>query len=514
MSTDAVQQANVEVKTRGPVGEWLYTLKMKAPWFVAAALFRVFYGFKVDGEEHFPSKGPFILAMNEYSLHAMLVSGWISIVMLEKVMETTPEAIQSFMMEELWSFAFFRDAGRESEGKIKPLMPQGAGRLALGLLDGVKALEAGGLVNINPEGDTCWDGRPLRPGKAAAWLALHTGAPIVPALASMGAYDIWPRWRRLPHWTGLLHLNIGEPFTLTDKPMDVVTPEDIAKANETIFRTFNKIRYRPGTEEDWAGPTLRNGEPVDGPFVLKPAHAPIAPFPEAELTPEKLTHRGVAQLLWRCPMCHTEESLLHKHRQFGRDKVRCRACGTRWSLWRVVHHDYRMKVEEGHPDMVGLELPLTTWYDKAREDFELKPIDVSGIELRPGEEVYLTTDGVEFKAYHPNPLFDGFTPGEAPRSVGRGLRTYGDFESLGVGQLFVTSERLVWQGPAGEIYLEWPRFAALNILMMDTLYALYGSQQYRFDLAGQTPLRWITYTGTLAKRAAEADGHELQCMRF
>jgi hypothetical protein len=45
-------------------------------------------------------------------------------------------------------------------------------------------------------------------------------------------------------------------------------------------------------------------------------------------------------------------------------------------------------------------------------------------------------------------------------------------------------------------------------------YALYGSQQYRFDLAGQTPLRWITYTGTLAKRAAEMDGHEVQITRF
>jgi len=514
MSTDVAQQANVEEKTRGPVGEWLYNLKMRAPWFVAATVFRVMYKFKVVGEENFPATGPFILCLNEYSLPAMLVSGWISIVMLERVMETTPDSIQSYMMEELWSFSFFSEIPKQGDADLMPLMPQGAGRLALGLLDGVKVLREGGMININPEGDVTWDGRPLMPGKALPWLALHTGVPIVPALASIGAYDIWPRWRQLPHLGGRMQLNIGKPFTLVDEPMATVETEDIEAARERIFEEFNKARFLPGKMEDWAGPPTRNGDPVDGPFVLKPGHAPVVPFPDADLTPEKVTRRGVAQLLWRCPMCHTEESLLHKHRQIGRDKVRCRACGTRWSLWRVVHHDYRMKVEEGHPDMVGLELPLTTWYDKAREGFELKPVEVSDIELRPGEEVYLTADGIDFKAYRPNPLFDGFAPGEAPRSVDRGTRDYGDFHSFGEGRLLVTNERLVWQGPEGEIYLEWPHFTAVNIVMMNTLYIRYGPVPYRFDLPTQTLLRWMTYAGTLAKRAAEVDGHDVQCMRF
>jgi hypothetical protein len=311
-----------------------------------------------------------------------------------------------------------------------------------------------------------------------------------------------------------MQLNIGKPFTLVDEPMAAVTPEDIASANQRIFEELNKVRYLPDQMADWAGPALRDGEPVDGPFVLKPGHDPVVPFPEADLTPEKVTQRGVAQLLWRCPMCYTEESLLHKHRQIGRDKVRCRACGTRWSLWRVVHHDYRMKVEEGHPDMVGLELPLTVWYDKAREDFKLNPIEVPGVELRPGEEAYLTTDRADFKAYRPNPLFDGFIPGEAPRTMPRGSRDYGDYHSFGEGRLIVTSERLIWQGTEGDIHFDWPCFTALNIVMMNTLYVRYGPVPYRFDLTGETPLRWITYTGTLAKRAAEADGHELQIMRY
>jgi hypothetical protein len=46
------------------------------------------------------------------------------------------------------------------------------------------------------------------------------------------------------------------------------------------------------------------------------------------------------------------------------------------------------------------------------------------------------------------------------------------------------------------------------------LYIRYGPAPYRFNLGQQLPLQIISYVGTLAKRAAEADGHELQIMRF
>jgi hypothetical protein len=104
------------------------------------------------------------------------------------------------------------------------------------------------------------------------------------------------------------------------------------------------------------------------------------------------------------------------------------------------------------------------------------------------------------------------TFGEAPASVARGARDYADHEVVGEGRLLVTSERLIWQG-AAELYFEYPSFTAAN-MFMTTLYIRYGPAPYRFDLGQQLPLRIITYVGTLAKRAAEADGHDLQIMRF
>ncbi len=504
-----------EMTDRGPLAQWWFIFSHNLPWYVMHFLARLLYGFEVIGEENFPSKGPFILNLNEYGIVATLLDGWVTTVLQKRLLkDMPPELLQSFMMEELWSFGWFSAIPRRGRSAVMPLMPQGAGRLALGLLEGIDVLKRGGMVTMNSEGDAPWDGRPLVPGKALAWLALHTGAPIVPALVSVGHYDIGPMWRPVPRLSGNTTLNIGKPFTVTDEPMAVVTPEDIKAANERIFDEFNKVRYLPDKIENWAGPPTRNGAPVSEDIELKPAHAPVIPWPDGDQDHEKVWRRGVAQLLWRCPVCKTEGSILHKYRLLGGEgKVRCRACGTRWKLKRIPQHDFRMIVKEGHPDMVGLDLPLTMWYDKAREGFEPKLISVSGVDLRPGEEVYLAVDDVKFSAYKPSPLFDGLTSGAAPASVLAPARDYADHHVLGEGRLLVTSDRMIWQGPEAELYFEWPAFTAAN-MFITTLIIRYGPAPYRFDTGQQIPLRIITYVGTLAKAAAEADGHELQIMRF
>jgi hypothetical protein len=153
------------------------------------------------------------------------------------------------------------------------------------------------------------------------------------------------------------------------------------------------------------------------------------------------------------------------------------------------------------------------WYDKAGEGFEPKPIQVSGLDLRPGEEVYLSINDVRFSAYKPSPLFGGMTSGEAPAVVQRGARDYADHEALGEGRFLVTSERMIWQGPEAELYFEWPRVAAASMIM-GTLYIRYGPAPYRFGMGHAIPLRVMNYVGPLAKAAAEADGREIQTMRY
>ena len=169
----------------------------KWPWYVVTVLFRVLYRFRADGREHVPANGPFIVAVTEHSLISTVLSGWISIVLLGEAMERVPDDdTVSYLHEELFAFSYFQKALRseDTKGRINPLIPHSGGRLSLNLLEGLKALQRKGLVVINPEGDATWDGRPVPIKSGAAWLALHSGAPVVPAIVTVGGYDIWPRW--------------------------------------------------------------------------------------------------------------------------------------------------------------------------------------------------------------------------------------------------------------------------------------------------------------------------------
>jgi 1-acyl-sn-glycerol-3-phosphate acyltransferase len=499
---------------RQTLREKLDSWVQQAPFMAVSSLARLLWGFRVVNEENLPKKGPFILALNEYSALGMFVSGWISIVLLKPMLESNPDNVQSFMQEELWSMAFFRRSGESSEGKLKPLRPQGAGRLALGLLDGVRALKGNGLVIINPEGDAPMDGRPMPLGNALPWMALHTGAPIVPALASIGMYDIMPLWRMRPYLRGRMTINVGKPFTLCEEPQSTVTDEDLRKANERILEEFNKVRYWPTTQADWAAPPTRNGKRVQEPVALKPPRAPVVPWPEEDGKEPTMWNLGIRTILWRCPMCHTEGSVYHRFPILRREAVRCRACGTRWSVEHVVHHDFRLKVVEGHPDVVGLDMALSRWVDESKKGLDPAPIDIDGVELRLGEGVYIAGEGVGLEVYRPSPLLEGYTGSEPPRAMASGKREYSDTESLGEGRLLATDERLVWQGLDGQLDFEWAYVTSLSFMLPNVIYIRYGPVPYRFTLGRELPLRWLKYTGTLARRVADQDGHELVTTRF
>jgi 1-acyl-sn-glycerol-3-phosphate acyltransferase len=492
---------------------------ISAPWHMSIFIFRRLYGFHVEGAENIPPEGPFILALNEYSPVAMLVSGWISIVLLERMLEQKPGSTMSYLQEELFAFEYFREAlgdthAERTEGGYAALTPHGAGRLTLSLLDGYRVLRDGGLVIINPEGDAPWDGRPLPLGNALAWLGLYTAAPILPALCSVGAYDIWPRWRTLPSLRGKLVLSIGQPFTLCDTPRERVTDEDIEKANARIQAEFDLVRYGPGGISEWAGPPLRDSVPLEQPIQLPLAAEPVSVEPTAGDGQVPLLKRGIALLLWRCPVCHTHDALIHARPRFRPQTVSCQACDTRWEVRHVPGKDFRLKIVAGAPDLVGLDRALSTWYDEMKRDFQPSPIPVPDVDLLPGEEVYLEVSGASLSPYRPNALFDGWTGREPPQALLPGRRQLANWESIGEGRLWLTSHRLLWQGPQGELDFMWSSMKDVSVWILNTLGIRYGTAPYRFSLGQEVGLKWLTYAGTLALQAAEHDGHKVTTSPF
>ncbi|NIV34481.1 MAG: hypothetical protein GWN58_34975, partial [Anaerolineae bacterium] len=421
----------------------------EAPWAMANGLAKLLYGFRTEGIDNLPSDGPYIVWITEPSLIGMIIGGYVSIKVLKPELDKGTDNV-SFFHEELFRLAYFRNL-ENTAGKYRPLVPHSAPQLSKGILDGYRVLLNNGIVIHNPQGDATWDGRPTAFGRIAAWLALRTAAPIVPILSSIGCYEIWPRWQRLPSRKGRFRLCIDEPLELTDRPLDRVTDQDLEEANARILEHFEQSHYGPGGLAGWIGPVLRAGVEVTEPVQLHPPLTQPAAIPPPNTKVSKL---GVAQLLWQCPVCRTNGALVHRRPIFRREKVSCQACGTLWDFCRKPGRDFRMEVLEGPPEVVGLDMSLSTWYEHMKRNFSPEPIQVDGVELLPGEEVYLEAQDVTLSPYLPNSLFEGWAEREAPKKQADRLEI-ANWESMGEGRLLVTSHRALWQGMMREIDFLW-----------------------------------------------------------
>ncbi|MFC2030165.1 lysophospholipid acyltransferase family protein [Chloroflexota bacterium] len=489
-----------------------------APWFIMVSVFRIIYGFRVEGKENIPEEGPLILLIHEPSLIGVVVAGWITIVARLKVLGKRQDRSMAYMQDYLFLLPYFRKLLTTRRfGRYGGLLSHSAGRTALSLLDGYRVIGEGGLVTMNPAGEGPWDGRPVSLGHSLAWLALHTAAPIVPAVCSIGAYDIWPRWRIYPSLRGSLVLRIGAPFRLADTPQEEVGQADLEAASIKAATLIEAMSYGEGGVEGWIGPDLRNGTPLERlPSISRPVSDNSL---RGELEAQEATksfapqvsplRRGIAQLLWQCPVCCTNDALAWERRLLHQSTLACRACETRWRLRRIAGRDFRLEVVHGEPEILGLEMALSHWYDEMKRGFQPVPLPVSDLELLPGEEAYLVARDVSLHPYKPNPLFEGWSGRNPPTSQTPIRPSMASWGSLGAGRLVLTSERMVWQGEQGELDFEWASVRAVLIWLVNTLGLRYGTALYRFGLGPESGLKWLTHAGTLAQEAADLGTHTI-----
>jgi hypothetical protein len=219
-----------------------------------------------------------------------------------------------------------------------------------------------------------------------------------------------------------------------------------------------------------------------------------------------LQKRSLALLLWNCPLCHTADTLRVAGGLVLRATVSCQRCGARWRVKHVVAHDFRLELLAGPADLIGLDMPLSAWYDEVKRAFQPCPIAVNGLELLPGEQVYLEVPDSSLMPHRPNKLYDTWSEREAPRVQSAGRYRPGDWESLGTGRLLLTSERLAWQGPKQQVDFYWPAVSAANLWLLNTLFLSYGKAPYRLTLGQETGLKWLTHVKYCVDQAAEREG--------
>lgn len=172
---------------------------------ILGTIAKLVYRPRVYGRKNVPKTGPLILASNHL---AFLDSIVIPIV--------APRRVQFLAKSHYFSGSGF--AGWVSRSFFTAIgavgVERGAGQAAQEALDAGRAIvEAGHAFAIYPEGTRSRDGRLYRGRTGVAWLALTTGARVVP-VGLVGTDKLQPAGMRVPR----LHrvtVRFGEPIDLS-----------------------------------------------------------------------------------------------------------------------------------------------------------------------------------------------------------------------------------------------------------------------------------------------------------
>jgi 1-acyl-sn-glycerol-3-phosphate acyltransferase len=194
---------------------------MRRWWW--AAYFRI----EVDGVEHLPARGPFLLCGNHAShLDAAAI---LAALPREVALRASTAAAKDVFADHPWRNA----VSRLTTGSV-PIQREAEFAKGLRVLE--RVLEDGRPLVLFPEGKRSYDGEllPFKPG--AAMLAIRAGAPIIPIWLD-GMTKALPKGTRLP--------TAADVTVRFGKPID---PRPFARAVEE-HRMTRKEAYAELTQE-------------------------------------------------------------------------------------------------------------------------------------------------------------------------------------------------------------------------------------------------------------------------
>ena len=115
-----------------------------------------------------------------------------------------------------------------------------------------KVIAKEGLVGIFPEGTRSPDGRLMRGKPGIAYIALHTGIPVIP-VGLIGTFEIMSRHDRLPRLSKAI-IKIGEPLLFETPEGGRNEPSHLQNVTDTIM-----LRIAELTGETYPCPEAYNG---------------------------------------------------------------------------------------------------------------------------------------------------------------------------------------------------------------------------------------------------------------
>lgn len=195
----------------------------------------------VQGRQHVPRHGPFVLASN----HMGYIDGPLLFAVSPRKVHTL---VKTEMFEGMLGFALSLVGQIPVERRTNDL---------LAVKRCLRTLYDGGGVAIFPEGAR-GRGDVARCRRGAAYLAMVTGAPVIP-VACLGTRDDGASTSAMPHPGARLDVRFGEPmrFERHDWPR---TKKEVGAVTDAIHDALARHVQRAAADTGHAFPSLPEGE--------------------------------------------------------------------------------------------------------------------------------------------------------------------------------------------------------------------------------------------------------------
>jgi len=185
----------------------------------------------VSGAEHIPSTGPAILASNHLSV---IDSVYLPLMLARPVsFAAKAEYFNGTRLRDRVVGAYLRSTNQLSTDRT-------GGRAALAMLDAaVSHLNSGQLFGIYPEGTRSPDGRLYRGRPGVGFLALQSGAPVIP-VAMIGTDHILPPGHQVPR-PGKIEIRIGAPLEFPELRGRPAGARQRRAVTDEVMRAIQKL---------------------------------------------------------------------------------------------------------------------------------------------------------------------------------------------------------------------------------------------------------------------------------
>lgn len=222
---------------------------------VIGPLARLIYRPRIEGREKVPADGPVIFASNHLSFIDSVA-----------IPVAAPRPVHFLAKSSYFEGHGIAGAAKKNFFQAIGAIPvrRGAGQAALDALDQQRQLLDEGLaVALYPEGTRSTDGRLYKGRTGVAFLALQTGAPVVP-VGLIGTDKVMPKGAKLPSIKERVTVRFGDPIDVS-----VHGPASSGKAR------------RLATDEIMAGIHALSEQELAGVYNEPPANTPIEKIKQA-----------------------------------------------------------------------------------------------------------------------------------------------------------------------------------------------------------------------------------------